>query len=338
MNHRVVSSQNNSDAKISRRIFLKCTRTIIFMPAGFFQRKWCGWFLALILVVQLPAGPPAASKDFSPKVADFTPPGWQIYERAKQFTPQNLYEQINGRVSLFLAYDVRQLTFVSFVQDVDIARFVNLSIYDMGEPTNAFGIFSIERDPEASTLNLGRAAYRSGANYFVWQGQYYIQVIASDDTTEMQHIGLVLARKAADSLPDAGEPVWGLTALPPTDRVPLSVQYYKVNAMGLDFMHNTYTAIYNKGNARVTAFLSRQQSAESARSVMLQYAGYANRYGKGCDRLKGGEVELVSCDMDGSFDVVYTKGRLVGGVASVADRRLAVKAAIEMREQLPTGQ
>ena len=127
------------------------------MSAGIIQRKWGGWFLALILVVQLPTGPPAASKNLSAKVDDFTPPGWQIYERAKQFTPQNLNEQINGRASLFLAYDVRRLTFVSFFQDVDIARFVNLSIYDMGEPTNAFGIFSVERDLEASTLNLGRA-------------------------------------------------------------------------------------------------------------------------------------------------------------------------------------
>ena len=338
MNHPVDSNPDNRDAKISRRNFLKSTGTIIFIPAGIFQRKWSGWFLALILLVQLPAGSPGASKNLVAKVADFTPPGWQIYERAKQFTPQNLYEQINGRASLFLAYDVKRLTFVSFVKDVDIAGFLNLSIYDMGEPTNAFGVFSVERDQEGSTLNLGRAAYRSGANYFVWQGRYYIQVTASEDTTEMQQIGLDLARKAADSLPDAGEPVWGLTALPPTDRVPRSVQYYKVDAMGLDFMHNTYTALYNKGKARVTAFLSRQQSAESARSVMLQYAGHANRYGNGCDRRKGGEVELVSCDMDGSFDVVFTKGRLLGGVASVADRRLAVKAAIELREQLPSGQ
>jgi hypothetical protein len=108
--------------------------------------------------------------------------------------------------------------------------------------------------------------------------------------------------------------------------------------MGLDFMHNTYTAAYHKGGTIVTAFLSRQQSAQSARSIVLQYAGYANRYDNGCDRLKAEAVELVSCDMDGSFDAVFTKGRLLAGVVSVKDQRLAIRAAVEIREQLPSAQ
>lgn len=307
-------------------------------PTGIFRRiRWL-IFPALILAVQLAAGLPAASESLPANVAGFTPRGWQIFDRVKQYTPQNLYEQINGRASLFLAYDVIQLTFVSFVNQDGAEKFVDLSIYDMGTPTNAFGIFSAERSQGEAAIKLGRAAYRSSTNYFIWQGKYYIQVIASEATGEMQRIGKDLARKAAAALPDSGEPVWGLTALPSTDRVPHSVQYYKVDAMGLDFMRNTYTAAYHKGGTIVTAFLSRQQSAESARSIVLQYAGYANRYGKGCDRLKADEVELVSCDMDGSFDAVFTKGRLVGGVASIKDQRLAIRAAMEIRQQLPSAQ
>ncbi len=307
-------------------------------PAGIFRQ--IRWFIfpALILVVHFAAGLPAASEGLPAKVAGFTPRGWQIFERVKQYTPQNLYEQINGRASLFLAYDVIQLTFASFVNQDLPEKFINLSIYDMGTPTNAFGIFSAERSQGEATMKLGRAAYRSSANYFIWQGKYYIQVIASETTGELQHIGMDLARKATTALPDSGEPVWGLTALPSTGRVPHSVRYYKVDAMGLDFMRNTYTAAYHKGGIIVTAFLSRQQSAESARTIVLQYAGYANRYGKGCDRLKADEVELVSCDMDGSFDAVFTKGRLVGGVTAVQDKRQAIRAAMEMREQLPLSQ
>ena len=104
--------------------------------------------------------------------------------------------------------------------------------------------------------------------------------------------------------------------------------------MGLDFMRNTYTAAYRKGNTLVTAFLSLQDSAESARAAVVRYAKYAKKYGKRIDRLKAGKVELVSCDMGGSYDVVYHKGRLIGGVSDVEDRDLAIRVAIEMWEQL----
>jgi hypothetical protein len=275
-----------------------------------------------------------ASQSLPAMVSDSTPKGWQIFDEVKQFTPENLYEQINGRASFFIAYDMIRMTYVSFVNSDKTSQFINLSIYNMGTPTNAFGVFSAERSQGESPLELGRAGYRSDANYFIWKGQYYIRIISSEATNEFQWIGMDLARKVTDFLLDSGEQVWGLTALPLTDRMPESVQYFKVDAMGLDFMRNTYTATYRKGNTLVTAFLSQQDSAESAQTKVMRYAAYAKRYGKGIDRLKAGEVELVSCDMGGSYDVVYQKGRLIGGVSYVEDRGLAIRVAIEMWEKL----
>jgi hypothetical protein len=275
-----------------------------------------------------------ASQSLPAMVSDSTPKGWQIFDEVKQFTPENLYEQINGRASFFIAYDMIRMTYVSFVNSDKTSQFINLSIYNMGTPTNAFGVFSAERSQGESPLELGRAGYRSDANYFIWKGQYYIRIISSEATNEFQWIGMDLARKVTDFLLDSGEQVWGLTALPLTDRMPESVQYFKVDAMGLDFMRNTYTATYRKGNTLVTAFLSQQDSAESARAKVVRYAKYAKKYGKGTDRLRAGEVELVSCDMGGTYDVVYQKGRLIGGVSYVEDRGLAIRVAIEMWEKL----
>ena len=291
--------------------------------------------LTVVAVISIGSkGQIIASQSLPVMVGGSTPKGWQIFDEVKQFTPENLYEQINGRASFFLAYDMIRMTYVSFVNSDKASQFINLSIYNMATPTNAFGVFSAERSQGDSPLDLGRASYRADANYFVWKGQYYIQIISSEATDEFQRIGMDLARKVTDFLLDSGEQVWGLTALPLTDRMPESVQYFKVDAMGLDFMRNTYTATYRKGNTLVTAFLSQQDSAESARTTMVQYAKYAKKYGKGIDRLKAGEVELVSCDMGGTYDVVYQKGRLIGGVTYVEDRSIAIRVAIEMWEKL----
>jgi hypothetical protein len=305
--------------------------------AGIFKRILSLGFLALMASAVMSIGSDrqlVASQSLPVMVAGSTPKGWQIFDEIKQFTQENLYEQINGRASFFLAYDIIRMTYVSFVNSDETTQFINLSIYDMGTPTNAFGVFSAERSQGESPLDLGRAGYRSDANYFIWKGQYYIRIISSETTDEFQRIAMDLARKVTDFLLDSGEQVWGLTALPLTDRMPESVQYFKVDAMGLDFMRNTYTATYRKGNTLVTAFLSQQDSAESARAKVVRYAKYAKKYGKGIDRLKAGEVELVSCDMGGSYDVVYQKGRLIGGVSYVEDRGLAIRVAIEMWEKL----
>jgi hypothetical protein len=305
--------------------------------AGIFKRILSLGFLALMASAVMSIGSDrqlVASQSLPVMVAGSTPKGWQIFDEIKQFTQENLYEQINGRASFFLAYDIIRMTYVSFVNSDETTQFINLSIYDMGTPTNAFGVFSAERSLGESPLDLGRAGYRSDANYFIWKGQYYIRIISSETTDEFQRIAMDLARKVTDFLLDSGEQVWGLTALPLTDRMPESVQYFKVDAMGLDFMRNTYTATYRKGNTLVTAFLSQQDSVESARANVVRYAKYAKKYGKGIDRLKAGEVELVSCDMGGSYDVVYQKGRLIGGVSYVEDRGLAIRVAIEMWEKL----
>lgn len=271
----------------------------------------------------------------SAKVAGLTLNSWEIYDKVLQFTAENLYEQINGRAEFYLAYDVIGMTFASFEKSTDDEYFIDLSIYDMGTPTNAFGVFSGERTKGVSPIDIGREGYRAGANYYICKGQYYIQIVASDTTDEFQRIGLDLARKATDFLLDSGEPVWGLNSLPQVDRVPESVQYFLVNAMSLDFMRNTYMAQYTKGDAVVTIFLSQRNSQEIANATVAKYIEYAKKYGEGVKSLTVDGVELVSCDMNGNYDVVFQKGNLVGGVSAVKEQSPAIQAAIDLWRQLP---
>ena len=290
----------------------------------------------MVVVVNLfwPNRQLAASQNLPDIVADITPKGWKIFNEIKQFTPENLYEQINGRASFFIAYDMTRMTYISFVNSTNPEHFVDLSIFDMGTTTSAFGVFSTERSPGEPSIDIGRAGYCSDANYFIWKGQYYIRIISSEATGVAQRIGMDLARDVTEFLPDSDEQPWGVTALPLKDRISNSIQYVKVDALGLDFMNDTYLAEYKKGSTKVMAFLSRRDSAESARTIVEKYTTHAVKYGKEVSRHKVGEVELVTCDMGESYDVIFHKNHLIGGVFSVANRELAIRAAIEIWEQL----
>jgi len=304
---------------------------------GIFKGKLGSGFLVLMaaaLMFVWPNRQLIAAQSLPELVTNCMPEGWQIFDKIKQFMPENLYVQIDGRASFFLAYDMVEMTYVAFENSAHPGQFIDLSIFDMGTTTNAFGVFSTERSPEAPSLDIGRSGYRSGANYFIWKGRYYIRLISSEATNELRRIGMDLIRKVIEHLPDSDDQPWGIIALPLKDRISTSIQYVKANAMGMEFMHDTYMAEYRKSSTKVTAFLSRRDSAESARDCVDQYATFAEKYGKGVERLRFEGVNLVSCDMGGSYDVVFQKGLLIGGVSSVDDRSLAVRVAVELWQQL----
>lgn len=283
---------------------------------------------------ELKANPAHALKSLSAKVISVTPDGWEAYDKIREFTAENLYELINGGAELYLSYDIVRMIYVNFVNKANSRLFIELFIYDMGTPTNAFGIFSVERSQGAPSLNLGRDSYNVDGHYFIWKGRYYIRIIASDSTEELRHVGMNMARKVSSFLADSGDPVWGLTALPHIDLAPDSIKYFQVDAMGLDFMRNTYTAKYLKGNTEVTAFLSKQDSSENVQTIVARYIKHKQKYGKGIEYLTQSGMKYVLCDMGGSFDIIFQKGRLVGGVISVEDRTIAAQAAVDFYRQL----
>ena len=267
-------------------------------------------------------------------VNDLTPENWTIYDKIMHFTAENLYEQINGRAEYYIAYDVIGMTFASYEKITDSHFSINLSIYDMGTPINAFGVFSGERSSEGQRLELGREAYRSGADYYIWQGQYYIQIIASNTLEELNYVGSELAKKLINLLPDSGESVWGLEVLPKANRVPQSIQYFLVDAMGLDFMRNTYTAKYYKGETVLSIFLSKEDSSESAQKTLDKFIAHAKRYGKGVSFVSKDNIELVSCNMGYNYDVVFQKDSLIGGVTGAENESLAIQATTDLWRQI----
>ena len=92
-------------------------------------------------------------------------PGWRVLGEVEQFTPTNLYEKINGWAEQHISYDIVSLTCLGLATEPN--QFLDMYVYDMGTPERAFGIYSVERDPEADPVALGRHGYISGASLFL---------------------------------------------------------------------------------------------------------------------------------------------------------------------------
>ncbi len=274
------------------------------------------------------------SHDPAEILASITPEGWELYDEVGSFTAANLYERINGRAELYLSYDVLTLNTATYERKSNIEDFLEISVYEMGNTTNAFGIFSMERAPGETPCELGRLSYRSDANCYIWKGTYYITIAVSDTTMEFQRLSYELARKVTTQLSDSNESVWGLSAFPSDALIPDSIQYFKVDAMGLDFMQNTYTAKYRREDKEFTVFLSQKENPEAALRIVKRYLNYSEQYGKGNTRITKSGLDFHVCDMGGTFDVILHKERFFLGVLSVPDPLEAVENIFKITNNL----
>ncbi len=296
--------------------------------------KKVGIFLLTLVFFHAAVAAAKIAENLSQLLTRIVPAGWELALPVQRFAPKNLWKQIDGRAEFFLSYDMVQMTFAVFADPSNPESFIDVSIYNMDNPTNAFGVFSAERHKDIIPVPMGREGYRAGGSLYIWKGQYYVRMIASDDNPQLQKISRELAEKLTASLHDSGEPVWGLDVLPEIDRVPGSEQYFRRDAMGLDFMQNTYTAQYRKNKVLITVFISRKATPAAAYDILNRYAVYARQFGEGFKEITRNGVTITICDMDGSYDALFHKGKVVAGVTAVEDREHAVDSAFELWRNL----
>lgn len=268
---------------------------------------------------------------------DLTPEGFTKKGPVERYTEANLFEKIDGRSELIQSYDVTGMTFVTFSRAGAPSKFIDVFLYDMTTPLGAFGVFSVERPPGSKPLPIGDGGYRTDADLFFRKGRYYATVLTSGPDEEVQKAASALAVTLANRLKGEAADLWGIAMLPAKNRVDDSVQYLMVDALGLDFLTNAFTARYRDGEAEFTAFVSRCKSAENAAEVLAKHNAHLKEFGGMArpEKIEGAAVMLA--DMGGgNFDGVCQVGDVIVGVTEVKGRDAAVKAMTFLLKGLKT--
>ncbi|HYA48501.1 MAG TPA: DUF6599 family protein, partial [Burkholderiales bacterium] len=130
--------------------------------------------------LSLAFGPPEAhTQKANPALAGLVPrvEGWKPEEAPRSFFPENLYEYIDGAAESYLSYDFKELL-VAQLKKEGMPATLTVEIYDMGGPTNAFGIFSAERYPENGPVAVGDLGYLEGESLNFAAGRYYVKLLS----------------------------------------------------------------------------------------------------------------------------------------------------------------
>ena len=240
-------------------------------------------------------------------IAPFTPP--------ERFDPDTLYEKINGRADLYLSSGFASLKAQRFGMDNTAGVWVEVFVYDMATPENAFSVFSMQRREGAQAAGIVPNAYRTENALFLAHEQFYLELIGTNDSEALQlAIGLLAQAfvqahggRAAVNTPGNGLfPEIGLQAE--------SLQLVVANAFGYEQLDRIYTAEYLVDGTRLTAFVSDRQTADAATALALEYRQILVAYGAVAVDAPLPVEGAAAIRFFDAYEIIFSRGRYLAGI------------------------
>lgn len=219
----------------------------------------------------IPSNQHQAKADLPEGLVPLTPP--------EKYHAENLSDKINGKADLYLSAGFKSLESRRFGLASDKNRWMERYLYDMGGHQNAYAAYSVQRRKDTRDTDLAPQSYLSANGLFLVHGPYYMEIIASEATTQMQSQMLALASSfiTANAVKDNSLPVLKLFA--PEDKVPHTAKLMADSAFGIQGLDWVYTSIYASENDQAAVYISKRGSASQARTSADKFIAYWHEYG-----------------------------------------------------------
>ncbi len=212
---------------------------------------------------------------------------------------------------------------------------IDLDIYDMGDPLQAFGIFSRFRQDD-HPAGIGLDSYLEDRYALFYKGKYFVVLQATESTPSSLK---QLARMIESRITDVSLPPKEIGYFPKSGLKPGSIEYYPQGLMGHQFLKRGFKATYlvpDKTEARPEAaaegpdsslFVAIFDNPDEAETALKAFkmdlskkggAPTASRTQPGLEAVKGADA------YQGKLIIAH-KGRFLVGTAGF-ERRTTPKA------------
>jgi len=196
--------------------------------------------------------------------------GWEMVEEPQFYFPESLFEYINGAAEIYMSYDFKKLAVAQYESESGDSN-VSLEVYDMGNPVTAFGIYSAERFPDNTFIDIGTQGYIEEGTLNFLAGSYYIKMLCFDCGDSWNDYLRRFAQKIETNIgTEAGFPD-PVTAFPNDNLISHSQKFILSNFMGYSYLHDGYQADYQIDENEFTAFIISGDNKTDAEQMLKQY-------------------------------------------------------------------
>jgi hypothetical protein len=276
------------------------------------------------------AGTLAATAGFLPEVAGFT-----SLAPAQSYGPENLSDKIDGKAELYLSAGFQEMSCRSFTLEKPLRTHLEVFIYDMGEPQNAYAVFSSQRRPGAAAIPLTPNAYATTNALFFTKGKFYIEMVADRAVEALPGALEAFTTALLARLPsEAGEANNTTALFPPEGLAHDTVRLNAADAFGLEGFNNVYTGEYSLKDGSATAFLAERQTPELAQLEAKRFREFLTANGYQEIQMPGAPADLTILGFDNSFEIIMVPGRTVAGVHDATSIAVALDLAGRLHKVL----
>lgn len=265
--------------------------------------------------------------------------GFDALSLPESYDSETLSDKIDGKAELYLASGYQEMSCRAFGGDSLFGARVEVYLYAMEAPKDAFAVFSGQRRQGAEPLPLGSNAYATDNALYLTQDRFYVEVVADKAGPEVRPSLEMLAQAVLAALPaesgaDAAQSETGL--FPPQGLKADSVRLAVSDALGMEGLENVYTAEYATASGQASAFLALRDTPEQAAAQAQAYTKFLVKLG--FTPAPDAPDAMTVLDQDGSRQVVFSVGRALAGVHDAANPQAALELARALRAALEATQ
>ncbi len=274
----------------------------------------------------------AATAAFLPEVSGFKP-----VSPIQSYGPQTLSDKINGKAELYLSAGFKEMSCRSFQLAEGEKAYVEVFVYDMGSPPNAYAVFSGQRRPNSPSSDLTANAYTTANALFFAQGRYYVEIVGDRASPALQNALKAYAKAVLEKIPsERGAGPQDRTKLfPPEGLAEDTVRLSATDTFGMAGFNNVLTAEYTFKDGYATAFLAERESTEQAQKDAQRYGDFL--LGVGYKKIQtpgapeGAEVLTLE---DSSYEIILVQGKRLAGVHDASSPEVAINLANKLTAAL----
>jgi hypothetical protein len=196
--------------------------------------------------------------------------GWELTVGGQVYTPDNLWNIINGAADAYLSYDFRKLYTAEYINDNE--ERIKVYIFEHSTSTNTFGIYSQERSTDYEFVNTGAQGFKSPESYYFITGPYYVQISTNDKgiSNALEKVAEKIDKglNQSNRLPDE------LDLFPQKSKVPYSEKYIAGNFMGYSYLHSAFVADYKSGGESFQVFIISPDKQGETTKILNEYLDF----------------------------------------------------------------
>lgn len=273
-----------------------------------------------------------------PDLLSSWPAGLRPMSPPEAFSADALSDKIDGKAEVYLAAGVAGMKCQRLALQAAPSSWIELFVYDMGKPANAFSVFSSQKRADVTDLQLADYAYRAGNQMAFVHGRFYVEIVATDEAQATLAAAAALAQAYVAATPVAVHAnVSADSALFPREGlVADSVTLLSSDVFGFDELKDVFVAHYRDGADEVTLFIGRRATAAEALAGAVALRGFfVDDCGGRESPRPAGPAGATLIDEGGTFEGVFASGRFLAGVHQAPSRESAERWMKRLAARLP---